>query len=762
MDNLTKVDRIFDLLPKHLGAREDQKWSALIEAIGAEDERLAKLAEEVRKQFFVKTASRPYIDRLAANNNLLRPRFVGMSDTDFRRFIPVLTYQPKQVRQVVDDMLDIFFSKEATTAFLSSGVYEPFALQDSWSLEILVDNVHREYIVFRGSDFTNIAAATADEVTAAYNRQAKHSYAVSFYDSITKNTFIRFFSKTIGTQGAMDITGGLANIAFELNGFLSDLGTGSNTQWVVSKVGNTTTFTYNAGALPGIEALLPGDIFFCDITDNRGSFVITSVDIRLKKFTFENILSKVGTYTQNTPKQAKWMRPVHVTSFSVNKRALSWETGVNSLSVEMPVTPPIVNRPLKGGFHINGELISVTAVDSSTSLTVNSIENLPSSGYFVIEPIEAITAKLTGGDTDLVLTSTSNGRIISNFTRYHYAGISGNTLTGITPDLPSTSALNELSMSSIVKNNNVITCTVNNDFAPGDVVFITNSGGIPILSTTGSLTTGSQTISSIGSLTGVSPGQLITGTGIPSGAKILQIINATTILISKAATTTASQGIVFSEDVNGPFQVITANSSSFTIYQNGTNGTNNTSPGNVSKEYLQLAPSGFRILVTTANSADTTGIKGPYIWQSDAPFTLSADTSTTSTNIVAGKSYKLLQLESNSIPEGPGYLIFDYGQSNQEGPVKYLYKATENVVVLDPSYTFQQFHSAGASVVRISKMGPHIPTGHGKEYPPYVTNPPDARQRLQDLISAVTSAGIFIDFIIRYPNQLYGTLSVYG
>ena len=130
MDNKTKADRIFDLLPKYFNAQSDENWSGLVSAIGTEDERLARLAEEVRKQFFVKTASRPYIDRLAANNNLQRPRFVGMNDNDFRRFIPILSYQPKQVKRIIDEMLDLFFLKEATTAFLSTELYEPFALSD--------------------------------------------------------------------------------------------------------------------------------------------------------------------------------------------------------------------------------------------------------------------------------------------------------------------------------------------------------------------------------------------------------------------------------------------------------------------------------------------------------------------------------------------------------------------------------------------------------------------------------------------------------
>lgn len=761
MDNQTKADKIFDLLPKYFNARADENWSSLISAIGSEDERLAKLAEEVRKQFFVKTSSRPYIDRLAANNNLQRPRFVGMSDNDFRRFVPILSYQPKQVKRIIDELLDLFFFKDATTAFLSTELYEPFTLKDAWDLEITVDSLNQERIVFRTGDFTDISAATADEVVAAYNRQAKYSYAIAYYDSPTKQTYIRIFSNTIGAQGSMAVTGGLANIGLEPNGFLHELGTGNNTQWIVTKVGNTVTFTYNAGVQPGVESLQPGDIFFCDLAGNAGSFVITNVDIRLRSFTFENLLATAGTFTQTSSKQTKWMRPVHVTSFAQRRRALVWETTVGAASIEMPATPPIVNRGAKGGIHVNGEFGIVTEINSSTSLTISDADGLPTEGYFLIEPIKAITARLAGGTAEVVATTTSNGRVISNYTRYHYTGISGNTLTGITPDLPSTTALNEVVITSLSKSGGVITCTANNNFSAGDTIFIKGSSGIPILTTTGNTSSGSTTLNNVGDVSGVSPGQLVIGTGIPTGTTVVQILDPVTVVMSRAATANGTGiSLVFSENTNGPFELTSATSTQFTMNQVGTDGSAGVA-GTVSKEELLLAPDNFKIIITTSVSSDATKIKGPYVWKLDAPFTLSADTSTTTTDIVAGKSYKLLELDTNNIPDGPGYVVIDFGKNNQEGPIKYLYKAAENVIVIDTSYTFQQFHEPGASVVAVSKLGPHIPTGQGNEYPPYVTNPPDARKLLQDLIVSVASAGIFIDFIIRFPNQLYGTINVY-
>ena len=308
-DNKTKVDRLNDLLPKHLNTRTNVNWKGMLEAIGGADQVTADLVAEVRKQFFVKTASRPYIDRLAANNRISRPRLVGMSDTSFRDYIPVLSYKPKQVKLIIDALLDIFFFKESTTAFVMSSNSSPFAFQDGWELEYKVDGIYQEKITFKTSDFTNISAATADEIVAAFNRQAKYSYATNYYDSITKRSFIRIFTKTVGSKGSLEITGGRANIALHLNGFIETAGTGSNTQWTVTKVGDVTTFKHTGGASPGIDKLQEGDILISDLLNNQGSFVITDVDISNDQITFKNLFSTAGVFTQLSSSETKFIRP---------------------------------------------------------------------------------------------------------------------------------------------------------------------------------------------------------------------------------------------------------------------------------------------------------------------------------------------------------------------------------------------------------------------------------------------------------------------
>ena len=80
---------------------------------------------------------------------------------------------------------------------------------------------------------------------------------------------------------------------------------------------------------------------------------------------------------------------------------------------------------------------------------------------------------------------------------------------------------------------------------------------------------------------------------------------------------------------------------------------------------------------------------------------------------------------------------------------------------MDPSYTFLFNHLSGTNVTGIDSLGPHVMSGFGTEYPPYITDPTQARLILENLITSVKSAGIFIDFLIRYPEQFYSVYDVY-
>ena len=826
--NKSKIDQLHDLLPNHLNTRTNPNWKALIDAIGSADQDTSNLVAEVRKQFFIKTASRPYLDRLAANSMISRPRLVGMDDPSFRQYIPVLSYQPKQVKLIIDQLLDIFFFKESTTAYITSQTFEPFNLRDGWEFEYLVDELNDERIQFAATEFTDITRASANEVAAVINRQTKYSYATAEYDSITKNTYVRIFTNTIGSKGSIRIEGGRANIGFEFNGFNLNAGNGVNTQWTVSKIGDTATFTYTGGISPGINQLQVGDIAIINLPGNVGSFPITNIDLANQAFTFTNLFATVGVLNQTDATQTKFFTPTKFVAYLNPRRAMTWETVQGEITVEMPTSPPVVKRSLKGSAHINGAFSQMVSRDSDTSMTMQNATDFPNSGHFWLQPVEAITSHYITPSENTTITTTQNTRLIYKVQEYSYAsrtaatttgavvvgvnqitvasiaGIApgqqvvmegiptyalvqsivgsivnidrtptillsaapvsflGNQMTGISPALPQLSITNEFTSTSITRSSGVVTVTfpAPHGFNVGDGIIINGSSGILASSTTGNIVLGSNQVTSVANPAGVAPGMEISGTGIPLGTMVTGISGNVVSMDQNATVTATGDAITFSENLNGGHVIESITPTTYIFTLLGLNGTVVTA-GTSRVERVGMAPSGSVVYITDALDSATTRILGPYVWDLAAPFVRSIDIGVISDSIQAGKIVRLLNLGVNTIPATGGFLIFDYGLNTQEGPVRYLYKPTNNTIAIDPSYTFKFNHTIGSGITLIGTNGPHIMSGVANEYPPYITDPSQARIILEDLIKSVKSAGIFVNFLVHYPEQLYGVLDVY-
>jgi hypothetical protein len=761
MDNKSKIDQLHDLMPAHFNTRTNPNWKALVTAIGESDQNIVDLITEVKKQFFIKTAYRPYLDNLAANDGVSRPKGVGMDDPTFKQFIPVMSYQPKQVKLIIDQLLNIFFAKETTTAFIESGVAAPYNIQDDWELEYKVDGVFDEFVYFRAADFTDINAATAQEIAAAINRQSKYSFAEDYYDSIVKGHFVKIFSNTIGSKGSIQIVGGRSNIALQFNGFIIDAGNGVNTQWTVTKVGDQVTFQNTGGTSPGINQLQVGNVFVSLIPGNVGSFVITNIELSSNLFTFTNLFGTPGVYTQTDATQTKFFVPNKYVVYTRNSRAVTWEVTPGEVTIEIPATPPVVKRSLIGAAHINGTESIVTATNSATSLTVTDASQFPPAGNFWLQEVDEIVTRYVTPSENTIASMTFNTRLQGRPTDYTYTSIVGNTLNGITPDLPTLAYLNENVITSITRTGDIVTVTTTmpHNYKVGDAVAVYGSDGILSQTSTGTITSGTKIITGVTPIATVAPGQLVIGANIPLGSLVENIVG-TTVTMTENATGNGLESITFNENLNGGFIVTSVTSNTFTYDLTGMDGSV-TIPGMSSSDRIGMSPTGSLVIVTTAIPSSVTGIIGPYVWDLSAPFVLSKNKATTVGAIQAGQMVPLLDLSSNTIPPEGGYVIFDYGLNTQEGPVRYLYAPNDTAIVIDPSYIFEHDHAIGSNVIALSHKGPHLMSGLGTEYPPYITNPSAVRITLENLIRSVASAGIFVDFLVRYPEQLYGTIDVY-
>lgn len=822
-NNKSKIDRIHDNMPRYLKTRSNPNWKALIETLGQQDQNLTDLIEQVRKQFFVKTASRPYLDRLGSNFKVSRPSGVGMDDPTFRRYIPILAYQPKQVKLILDQLLDVFFFKESTSAFTQSQSFEPFSLESGWELEYIVDRIHEERIIFEASDFSDISNATADEIAAAINRNAENSFAVVFDDRVEKRKFIRIFTNTIGSKGSIQITGGRSNIALRFIGYNNDAGNDITTQWTITKVGATMIWQHTGGTSPNLQNIEVGDIVIIDANGNDGSFVIESIDIANSSFTYTNAFGTAGTldHAIDTDSYVKFITPEQLVIYTKDSRAVVWETSPGQIIVEMPASPPVVKRSLAGSAHINGTVDTIINRVSNTSLELDDATDWPiNGGKFVIEKLSEIQMRHLTISEDTTVINQTNTRYDKQHS-FTYTSKVGNTLQGITPDLPELSGIFQHDISTITRDTageiTVVTATPH-EFNVGEPVKIQDVQSD--LSTTGlrvdvsvaddAIAVASQLASAINGLadfTASNVGNVVTvnttangvttdAVDIDSGVSI-NITQQGTVGLSEITEITVDPGSTYDVAGNGlRFNINSAgDSTQYHVWFNTSDGANqqvnpgfdyipegsftiteivdantfkffelgesgNGNGGSARVERLGMANEGSIAYLTSARLG--TGILGPNIWDPDAAYVLSSLTSSIQDEIKAGTNVRTIEIESvNNVPNEEGFVIFDFGTENEEGPVRYLYKPTDSSMQLDPAYIFEKNHDIGSAITVIRRRGAHVISTTGREYAPYLTDPATARAILQELLRDVKSVGIFIEFLIRYPEQLFATLDIY-
>jgi len=823
-NNKTKVDRIHDQMPKFFRTRVNPNWNALIDSLGSSDQKLADLVEEVKKQFFIKTAERPYIDRLGANFQVSRPKGIGMDDSAFRTYIPVLAYQPKQVKLVLDLLLDIFFFKESTTSFTQSENSELYNLVDGWDLQYVVDGSKKESIFFEASDFTDINNATADEIAGAINRKALHSFAIVFDDRILKRKFIRIFTNTIGSKGSIEIVGGRANLQFRFVGFNNDAGAGNNTVWNITKIGDTVTFEHIGGTSPNLDKVVAGNVVIIDIPGNEGSFLITEVDAGAGTFTFTNLFGTeaVHDHAASPNTAVNFMALEKSVIFTNSNRAVVWEVSPGEIIVEIPASPPVVKRDLKGSAHINGITDTIINRISPTELELNIADEWPLlGGQFVIKRTDEIITRILTDTEDEIVSNTLETRFDKS-QAYSYTLKSGNTLTGIVPDLPILADVFEHDIVTVEKQANhraLVTTATSHNFKINEEVRIQNTNSntatksirvdINLSDTSTDVAAkiairvddqidfNATSLGSIVEITNSANGTATDAVDIDSGVAIA-VTQQGTLVLPEITQIGADGGSMY--DVAGDglrFEVSNANDvTRYHIWINVLDGVNSPqvnpglddgidgtftiteivsatqfayiSPGELGTkiggiarvERIEMANSGSTAFLTSAQL--DTGILGPNIWDTNAAFVLSSVTTKTTDEIKAGNNVRTLNiLPINDVPDEEGYVVFGFGTENEEGPVRYFFKPTESSMQLDPAYVFQSNHDIGESITVIRRRGAHVISGTGKEYSLYITDPAVAREVLQELLRQTKSVGIFIEFLIRFPEQLYATLDVY-
>jgi len=145
---------------------------------------------------------------------------------------------------------------------------------------------------------------------------------------------------------------------------------------------------------------------------------------------------------------------------------------------------------------------------------------------------------------------------------------------------------------------------------------------------------------------------------------------------------------------------------------------------------------------------------GPYTFDPAKPFLIGGEECNTTEDIDENTSLIIEVDDASDIPDEQGKLIFGFGTSKEEGPVPYISRPSNTQILINPSYSFQNVHSAGTNISLVSQDFPYDVARDGSDYPFYITDVVSGRIYAQDLINLVAATGIQVVITVLYPNDI--------
>ena len=316
----------------------------------------------VNDQLYIVTASGRYLDERLAEYGIVRPPSVGLSDEVFRD-IGIEVKNRKQVRDLINNLLNAIFGDEYVRATNQSRKYEPYNLKDGDTLVINFDDLTTVPITFRTGQFSSIAAATAQEVADAITKSLRSlGYTGT---AIAKNDgngpFVQILSDTIGPASSITVVGGRAQNELV---FDAPSGGGGNmsTQWTLSiQPGGVIRYTWSGGASPQLGKVNAGNyanVFgggFSSSVNEGSYFILDSVGgpVNTAYFEISNPVGTPGIVIQGLDSAVMFYNPIRKNLASRLSYAAVYQANARTLQVFLPAATKVVRRSRKGSSHLH-------------------------------------------------------------------------------------------------------------------------------------------------------------------------------------------------------------------------------------------------------------------------------------------------------------------------------------------------------------------------------------------------------------------------
>ena len=417
-NNLTEYQRLRSYLnPAIKGPNVSNVLNALATGTGY----LINSVEAVNANLFITTAQGQYLDLLLAQYGITRPPELGLADSLYQE-IGIQVKNRKQVRDLIENLLEIIFGSQFTNAFDSATMVEPYDLSDGDTLIVSFDGGPPVTIPFQASNFTDISAALAIEVADAIVSYLTSQNLTGLATTANNGlgNYVQLTSSTIGPRSSVQVLRGSAQNILVFPTPVNTAGGNASTQWTLSvRSDGEIRFTWSGGANPNVGKLSPGNyvnIYGGGFASSANVGTFTIIDsmggpVGTQYFDVYNPIGTTGIITQGTDTAVLFYNPVKETIQSNQYYAAIYQTQTNIVQIFLPATTRVIRRGRIGSAHLHdpprGTFTLLAQPNSGDSFGITSSISLIAGVNFLIggtilETVQNIVKAINDLDAGMV------------------------------------------------------------------------------------------------------------------------------------------------------------------------------------------------------------------------------------------------------------------------------------------------------------------------------------------------------------------------
>lgn len=426
---VTTQEQEYKRLRKYLNPYiRGKNTDAVLNALATSSSYLVNSVQAVNDSLYVVTAQGNYLDLKLADYGISRDPTIGLGDDVFRQ-IGIQVKNRKQVRDLINNILDAIFGDEFVKTTSNSQNIEPYALQDGDTLLIDFDGTGTNTVTFHTSQFSSIAAATAQEVANAISIGLSNLgvSGSAIINNDGNGNYVQLVSQTIGASSSVTVLGGRAQNVLLFDASVPASGNFS-TQWTISiQSGGLLRFTWSGGADPGLGVIQP--MQYVNIygggfasSSNEGTYTIVKAQggaVNIAFFEISNPTGSPGIIVQGTDTAIQFFVPIRETLLSKSYYAAVYQTEANILQIFVPATTRVIKRSRIGSAHLHGTDLPDSGPSLPTTLGPYIYDT--QQGFSIGQGSTTLTAEVNGQTSHVINVVNSadfpddSGYIIINY-----------------------------------------------------------------------------------------------------------------------------------------------------------------------------------------------------------------------------------------------------------------------------------------------------------------------------------------------------------